>query len=104
MFKFLVQHALDEDYVFGRGGKKFEEECILILKDHRYPSVDGISRTAITAPGGNQWPVLLAMLAWMVDLSQVRLVSFFSALKSNSHHVCVCVGIGERELGGRHAV
>lgn len=71
MFRFLVTE-IDEDYVFGRGGKKFEEECLGVLKDLKYPGVESISRTAITAPGSpTQWPSLLAMLMWLVDLSQV---------------------------------
>jgi kinetochore protein NDC80 len=76
MFKFLVTEGIDEDYVFGRGGKKFEEECIGVLKDLKYPGVDSLSRTAITAPGTPQgWPSLLAMLMWLVDLSQVSSIT-----------------------------
>lgn len=72
MFRFLYGCAIDEDYQFGKGGKKFEEECISLLKDIRYPAVDGLSRTALSAPGSpTQWPHLLAMLMWLVDLSQV---------------------------------
>jgi len=72
MFKFLCQSVIDEDYVFGKGGKKFEEECLGVLKDLRYPAVDTLSRTSIGAPGSpHQWPSLLAMLAWLVDLSDV---------------------------------
>lgn len=72
MFKFLYTSVIDEDFVFGKGGRKFEEECIGLLKDLRYPSADQLSRTAITAPGSpHQWPALLAMLAWMVDIATV---------------------------------
>ncbi|KAL7409382.1 HEC/Ndc80p family-domain-containing protein [Mrakia frigida] len=73
MFKFLCQSVIDEDYVFGKGGKKFEEECLGLLKDLRYPAVDTLSRTSIGAPGSpHQWPSLLAMLAWLVDLSDLK--------------------------------
>lgn len=72
MFKFLVVVVLDEDYAFGKGGKKFDEECILILRDLEYPAMGGLSRTAIGAPGSpTNWPAISAMLLWLVELAEV---------------------------------
>lgn len=73
-FKFLIMVVLDDDYVFGKGGRKFEEECIQLLKDLEYPALSGLSRTAITAPGSpTNWSSLIAMLLWLVELAEVRL-------------------------------
>jgi hypothetical protein len=72
MFKFLVVVVLDDDYAFGKGGKKFDEECIQLLKDLEYPAMSGLSRTAIGAPGSpTNWPAMLAMLLWLVELADV---------------------------------
>lgn len=69
IFQFLVLD-IDPDYIFGRE-KKPEEEIMMILRDLRYPLVDTISRTSLSAPGGsNAWPTLLAMLHWIVTQAQ----------------------------------
>lgn len=74
MFKFLVVAVLDDDYAFGKGGKKFDEECMQLLKDLDYPAIGGLSRTAIGAPGSpTNWSAILAMLVWLVELADVRL-------------------------------
>ena len=69
IFRFLVSELLDPGMVWG---KKFEDDCILVLKDLRYPSMDTLGKTAlVTAGDPQQWPKLLAMLNWMVDLCKV---------------------------------
>ncbi len=70
MFRFLVTD-IDDTYIFGRE-KKPEDEIILLLKDLRYPLVDGISKTSLAAPGSSAaWPTLLAMLHWLVTIAKV---------------------------------
>ncbi|KDQ12301.1 hypothetical protein BOTBODRAFT_113186 [Botryobasidium botryosum FD-172 SS1] len=72
IFKFLVKE-LDEDYLFGRGGKKFEDEFIIILKDYRYPHID-ISKTGLSAATSpHTWPAILAILHWMVQLCEAKI-------------------------------
>ncbi|KZO97198.1 hypothetical protein CALVIDRAFT_536668 [Calocera viscosa TUFC12733] len=74
MFMFLVHDVLYPGYVFGKGGRKFEEDVITLMKDLRCPHADQISRTALQAAGsGHAWPATLAMLYWMVELSQAKL-------------------------------
>ncbi|EJU05360.1 hypothetical protein DACRYDRAFT_74568 [Dacryopinax primogenitus] len=77
MFMFLTHDVLYPGYVFGKGGRKFEEDVITLMKDLRYPHADQISRTALQAAGsGHAWPATLAMLYWMVELSQAKLQWF----------------------------
>ncbi|KZT60464.1 hypothetical protein CALCODRAFT_480748 [Calocera cornea HHB12733] len=74
MFQFLIGDVLYPGFVFNKGGRKFEEDVIVLMKDLRYPHADQISRTALQAAGsGHAWPATLAMLFWMVELSQAKL-------------------------------
>ncbi|OXC84438.1 kinetochore protein NDC80 [Cryptococcus neoformans AD1-7a] len=66
IFKFLVNDLVDPGAAWG---KKFEDDTLSILKDLKYPGMDSVSKTALTAPGAPQsWPNMLAMLNWLVDL------------------------------------
>ncbi|WVO16742.1 hypothetical protein L204_104426 [Cryptococcus depauperatus] len=66
IFRFLVNDFIDQSLAWG---KKFEDDTLTILKDLKYPGMDSVSKTALTAPGAPQsWPNLLAMLNWLVDL------------------------------------
>ncbi|ORY22449.1 HEC/Ndc80p family-domain-containing protein [Naematelia encephala] len=66
IFRFLIMEFLDPNYQWG---KKVEDDMMSILKDMRYPAMETIGKTAITAPGtGMNWPPLLAMLNWLVEL------------------------------------
>ncbi|KAG9007090.1 kinetochore-associated Ndc80 complex subunit ndc80 [Tulasnella sp. JGI-2019a] len=68
IFRFLMKD-IDSQFVPGRWGKA-EDEILILLRDLRYPLVDGISKTALTAPGSlNHWPTLLAMLHWLVTIA-----------------------------------
>ncbi|KZO89425.1 hypothetical protein CALVIDRAFT_574860, partial [Calocera viscosa TUFC12733] len=50
------------------------KRTITLMKDLRYPHADQISRTALQEAGsGHAWPATLAMLYWMVELSQAKL-------------------------------
>ncbi len=68
IFRFLVQELIDPGMVWT---KKFEDDAINLLKDLRYPAMETIGRTGLGAPGGRDWPPLLAMLNWMVELCKV---------------------------------
>ncbi|KAG8887646.1 Aminopeptidase 2 mitochondrial [Tulasnella sp. 332] len=68
IFRFLMKD-IDDHFVPGRWGKP-EEEVIILLRDLKYPLVDGISKTALTTPGSSSsWPILLAMLHWLVTIA-----------------------------------
>ena len=57
--------------------KKFEDDALLVLRDLRYPAMDTIGRTGLSAPGApNCWPSMLAMLNWLVDMHKVCFVDF----------------------------
>jgi kinetochore protein NDC80 len=47
---------------------KFEDEAINILKMIKYPYCGEITKSQLSAITPHAWPVLLAMLSWMVDL------------------------------------
>lgn len=70
LFRFLADQLLGPAYPWN--GKKFEEDCIAILRDLQYPGFDSVGRTMLSAPGSStHWPSVLAMLAWMVELCSV---------------------------------
>ena len=69
MFKHIYNTCIDPSYQMGAEGKKFEEEVILLMKEIRYPFVDDLTKTKLTAAGSQQnWPACLAMLDWIVHL------------------------------------
>jgi kinetochore protein NDC80 len=60
---------MDPDYPFGQ--QKQEAEVIPCLNNLRYPFVNTITKTQLTAVGsGNTWPTLLGALHWMMCLAQ----------------------------------
>lgn len=69
LFRYLAEELIGTGYPWG---KKVEDDFIAILRDLRYPSMDGVGKTALTAPGGSNWPHVLAMLNWLVELCKVR--------------------------------
>lgn len=70
LFKFLVTDALDPGFIWG---KSFESDVMQILRDMRYPTPEQVGKTALSAAGApNNWPQILAMLNWLVELSRVR--------------------------------
>ena len=72
IFRFLVQELVDPGMVWT---KKFEDDAINLLKDLRYPAMETIGRTGLGAPGGRDWPPLLAMLSWVVELCKVSSIN-----------------------------
>lgn len=85
IFKFLVNDLVDPGAAWG---KKFEDDTLSILKDLKYPGMDSVSKTALTAPGAPQsWPNMLAMLNWLVDLCKASLscLTFYFGLPALRH-------------------
>lgn len=68
IFKFLYGQ-IDPTFVFD---KKFEEEVPGLMKGLKYPFANDISKSQLQAVGSmHTWPILLAMLVWMVELIQI---------------------------------
>ena len=68
IFKFLLQDFTDASSF----GKKFEDDALGILRDLRYPNMEGMGKTAFSAPGSpSHWLHMTAMLNWLVELNKV---------------------------------
>lgn len=70
-FNYIFQwlyHRIDPGYRFQRG---MDAEVPPILKQLRYPYEKGITKSQITAVGGQNWPTFLAMLHWLMQLAQM---------------------------------
>lgn len=80
LFRYLVEELMGTGYPWS---KKVEDDFIAILRDLRYPAMDGIGKTALTAPGGSNWPHVLAMLNWLVELCKVS--RYRTATKGPNH-------------------
>lgn len=79
IFRWLISTFLDPAYAWTvpKSSKNADsamgDDIFAILRDFKYPGIEGISKTALAAPGNEKtWPVLLAMLSWLVDLCKVR--------------------------------
>lgn len=69
MFRHIYAHCIDPNYVIGGDGRKFEDEVMTLIKEVRYPFIDDLTKTKLTAAGSQQnWPACLAMLDWIVQL------------------------------------
>lgn len=69
MFKHIYAECIDPKYTFGLENKKFEEEVIMLMREARYPFADELSKTRLQAAGSRtNWPPILAMLDWMINL------------------------------------
>lgn len=70
-FNYIFQwlyHRIDPGYRFQKG---MDAEVPPILKQLRYPYEKGITKSQITAVGGQNWPTFLAMLHWLMQLAQM---------------------------------
>lgn len=67
IFQFLY-HRIDPGYRFQKG---MDAEVPPILKQLRYPYEKGITKSQITAVGGQNWPTFLGMLHWLMQLAQM---------------------------------
>ncbi|KAK9461846.1 HEC/Ndc80p family-domain-containing protein [Lipomyces oligophaga] len=66
MFQWLCRR-LDPGYRFT---KSIENEVIPVLKGLGYPYMETISKSQLVAVGGQNWGAYLAMLNWLVELSE----------------------------------
>lgn len=64
IFQFLYK-KVDPGYRFT---KSIEHEVYYVLKNIKYPYLDSINKSQISAVGGQNWPVFLGMLHWLVQL------------------------------------
>lgn len=64
VFKFVYSFVENFDY-----SAKFEDDFLLILKNVKYPFANEITRSQLIAITPHTWPIILSMLAWMVNLA-----------------------------------
>ncbi len=67
MFQWLY-HRIDPSYRFL---KNIDQEVPPILKQLRYPYEKSITKSQISAVGGQNWSTFLALLHWMMQLAQI---------------------------------
>lgn len=65
MFQWLYKR-LDPGYRFT---KSIEHEVYFLLKTIKYPYLESINKSQIAAVGGQNWPVFMGMLYWLVQLN-----------------------------------
>lgn len=69
IFRFIIVDMVDPGFQWG---KKIEDDILTIMKDLKYPAMEALGKTALSAPGTPQnWPGFLAMFNWLIDLSKV---------------------------------
>lgn len=69
LVQYLVQILFEGGFAWA---KTFEMDCNTLLKDLKYPGLEACGKTALGAPGTPlNWPPMLAMLNWLVDLCKV---------------------------------
>lgn len=66
IFQWLYKR-MDPGYKFT---KSIENEVFFVLKTIGYPFLESINKSQISAVGGQNWPVYLGMLHWMVELNK----------------------------------
>ncbi len=70
-FNYIFQwlyHRIDPSYRFQ---KNIEQEVPPLLKQLRYPFEKGITKSHISAVGGQNWSTFLGLLHWMMQLAQM---------------------------------
>ncbi|KAI5288808.1 kinetochore-associated Ndc80 complex subunit ndc80 [Ascosphaera aggregata] len=67
IFQWLY-HRIDPSYKFIKG---MDAEVPPILKQLRYPFAGSITKSQITAVGGQNWSTFLGMLHWLMQLAQM---------------------------------
>ncbi|ODV98355.1 hypothetical protein PACTADRAFT_31752 [Pachysolen tannophilus NRRL Y-2460] len=65
IFQWLYK-KIDPGYKFN---KSIEQEVYFLLKTIKYPYLDSINKSQISAVGGQNWPTFLGMLHWMIQLN-----------------------------------
>lgn len=66
LFHWLYRR-LDPGYRFTRS---IDQEAYFLLRAVQYPYLESINKSQIGAVGGQNWPVLLGMLYWLVQLNK----------------------------------
>jgi len=69
LFQWLY-HRIDPSYRF-IVGKNLDTEVVAILQQLRYPFRSSITKSQITAVGGQNWSIFLGMLHWMMQLAKM---------------------------------
>jgi SMC interacting uncharacterized protein involved in chromosome segregation len=70
LFKWLYNEFIDPAYSWP--SKTLVDDIQGVLRDLRYPGLDAMSKSSFSAPGDQRtWPLMLAMLSWLVDLAKV---------------------------------
>ncbi|ONH69842.1 putative kinetochore protein NDC80 [Cyberlindnera fabianii] len=64
IFQFLYK-KVDPGYRFT---KSIEHEVYYVLRNIKYPFLESINKSQISAVGGQNWPVFLGILDWLVNL------------------------------------
>ena len=85
IFQWLY-HRLDPGHKFQ---KSMDNEVPAILKQLRYPYERNITKSQITAVGGQNWSTFLVMLHWMMQL--IQMLERFSEGKYD--HACAEAGV-----------
>lgn len=65
-------YFLDPHYVWGKGGIKWEDELLPLLRGLKYPYTDGLTKATLQTPGSMpNMPHTLGLLHWLVNLCKV---------------------------------
>lgn len=93
MFQWLY-HRIDPSYRFQ---KNIDQEVPPILKQLRYPYEKSITKSQISAVGGQNWSTFLGLLHWMMQLAQM-----LEGYASNRYdEACIESGI---DVSGDHII
>ncbi|KAI1380293.1 HEC/Ndc80p family-domain-containing protein [Hypoxylon crocopeplum] len=93
MFQWIY-HRIDPSYRFQ---KNIDQEVPPILKQLRYPYEKSITKSQISAVGGQNWSTFLGLLHWMMQLAQM-----LEGYACNRYdEACIESGI---DVGGDHVI
>lgn len=70
-FNYLFQWIYKRIDPIHRFQKNIDQEVPPLLQQMRYPYVRGITKSQISAVGGQNWPTFLGLLHWMMQLAQM---------------------------------
>ncbi|KAI0887937.1 HEC/Ndc80p family-domain-containing protein [Annulohypoxylon maeteangense] len=93
MFQWLY-HRIDPSYRFQ---KNIDQEVPPILKQLRYPYDKSITKSQISAVGGQNWSTFLGLLHWMMQLAQM--LEGYSCNRYDE--ACIESGV---DVGGDHII
>ncbi|KAJ2904681.1 putative HEC/Ndc80p family protein [Zalerion maritima] len=70
-FNYLFQWLYKRIDPTHRFQKNIDQEVPPLLKQMRYPYERGITKSQISAVGGQNWPIFLGLLHWMMQMAQM---------------------------------